>query len=774
MPENDFIADDYARIGSAAIQKWPGSHEVKRSLRINIIAGCFAMIWAACVFGSPLPLFMEAVGASGLMIGMIGVVNQLAMACQVPGALMVERMPRRKPFWAVTALLHRMLWFVPALIPLLLADHPQLHPWILLTVIAASAVLGNAATAAWQSWMADLVPARGGGRFWGVRQSFLTAASMIGVYGAGWLLDLWSGPGNGDSLAAFGALFAIAAVIGTTDIIIHLWVCEPPVAPLPQAMPLMKRLLDPLRETSFRRLTVAMGLWYFSVGLIGSFQFVYLKRDVGFNYSMVAQLSLLAAISSTVSGFVFGTLMDRIGSKTLAVLLVMAAPVAALAWFFIAPVCKVVAAGGLEVPQPMLVLGAMMLIGGSLYAGVVLCQMRLTAQASKPEGRTMAMAVHWTVVGLSGAFGPLIGGVVMDYIDHHPLGFALPSGVPTSFFHVLLVGHIISAWALVAPVMAGVVVPGREIPVSSALRRALVMNPLQAVRNFHHISSLASTPGSVERASMVRSLGRSRSQLAVGDLIEHLEDPSLDVREEAIASLGEIGTREAVAVLAERLADPAYPLRAQAARALRFCADDSCAGALLSGLLSGDPTTIRECVRAIGQGKISTACQPLVSLLASTEDSATAAHCATALGNLGERAALPVIVMRLEAGPAAWCREAMACAVGNLLGPKDGFYRALKKEKDATGAGFEELAGRLRKSLARKLGKLSAADRATALDAAQKAFAAGGFAVAADALCGITPPDGRKLAAVLRRQADNRTGCLLLLVAVCMRWEQTP
>lgn len=696
--------------------------EVQRSLRVNIIAGCLGMVWAACVFGMPLPLFMEAVGASGLLIGMVGAVNQVAMVFQVPGALIVERMAWRKPFWASLTLLHRLLWFLPALLPFVLPEARDYYPWLMVAIIFASAVLANTGSAAWQSWMADLVPARGGGQFWGLRQSWLTASSIVGVLGAGWLLDHVDTGTDGDSLGGFSLVFALAALFGLADIVVHLWVREPRSAPASNTVPLAARLAAPLRAPAFRRLTMGMGLWYFSVGLVGGFQFVYLKRDLGFTYTMTAQLSLLAAIGGTVSGFFFGALMDRIGAKNLSLLLVAAAPLCGTVWFLLSDSTVTLPLTG-AVPQPMLVLGAMMVLGGALYAGVVLCQVRLTALASQPEGRTMSMAVHWTLVGLAGALGPLFGGAIMDFIDRHPLGFDLPlGGVKASFFHALVLVHMASAWLLVLPVLSGIQVSDRMLPLGAALGRVFVLNPLQAVRNIYNISMLSAAAGSRERAQTVRSLGRSKAALAVTDLIEQLDDPSLDVQEEAIASLGEIGDDEAVAALARVVANPDSLLRASAARALRRHAGRVPVEPLLDGLHSGDRETVCECARTLGEWGVALVAPGLRQILTSSEDPKVRICCANALGALGDEASLALLVevWRNEDDP--WRQEAIACAIADCFSERDSLYRLLERERKTPGDSISTLLGKLSR-------QQTTTDDALQLDAPLTRIAA---AVAAD------------------------------------------
>src|SRR6187402_2174581 len=103
----------------------PSSHppaiseeELESSMRKNIAAGALGTVWLVAVYGLPLPLFMEAIKASGFQLGLMGAVRQAAMFAQLPSAFIVERLDRRKVYWAIIASIHRALWLVPALLPI--------------------------------------------------------------------------------------------------------------------------------------------------------------------------------------------------------------------------------------------------------------------------------------------------------------------------------------------------------------------------------------------------------------------------------------------------------------------------------------------------------------------------------------------------------------------------------------------------------------------------------------------------------------------------------
>jgi len=88
------------------------------------------------------------------------------------------------------------------------------------------------------------------------------------------------------------------------------------------------------------------------------------------------------------------------------------------------------------------------LVQGGLYVGTLLCQFRLTQIYMPTHGRTVAMALHWSLAGLGGAIGAFAGGWIKGAIES--------SGMPTFLggrypYDVLVLLHLVLAWLCVLP-----------------------------------------------------------------------------------------------------------------------------------------------------------------------------------------------------------------------------------------------------------------------------------------------------------------------------------
>ncbi len=674
--------------------------EIRRGLRVNIGAVCLGNIWGNIAGGMPLTMLMNAIGANGVMIGLTSTVGQLAMVLQVFSALVAERLPARKPYWATLILLHRLLWFVPALLPLFV---PPGTPWMVAAVVgvvAVSALLAQLGTAPWWSWMAELVPPQSRASFWGTRHSLASFSGLIGMIGAGWALDLFNDPTQPRRvLIGFAIVFSVGACLGVADVIVHLWVPEPKPRGNQSEGNLLKRFIQPLTNRDFLWLTLSMGVWTFGIGLVAQLGFVYLNRTFHIGYSAMSALVISGMIGASIAGFLWSYVMDRVGARNFGAVMMIIAPALGSAWFFMRDISVTFHLPFLPVfslPQPLLILLFVNILGGLFYSGVGLSQLSLIAALMPANGRTMAMAVHWSVIGTMGALGPLVAGKVMDWMNEHPFTWIMPTGTPFGFFHALVILQTALVWLVAVRMLLAVKQRQGEMTFRTALTSLQVVNPLRVFTGTYNVVAMLSSTTSDGRAGAVRKLGEDRFRIAVRDLIEKLDDPSSEVREEAAMALGRIGSPDAIGALVQKLDDPHIDLIPQIARALRQTHDRSSVDALIRRLMDGDRETVSETARTLGEIGDIRASEPLLKVLQESHDSKIVSASSEALAKLGEMAAIYEILPRLQQTANPVLKRSLAVAVADLIGEPGEFYRILIREQRNRGSEVEPLLNKLR------------------------------------------------------------------------------
>lgn len=696
-------------------------NQIRHYLRVNILAGSIGMGWWAIVMGMPLTLLLEALGASGLQMGLIVTLMQVSMITQLPGALCMDRLKARKPLWLPINLAARAIWIVVPLLLMLMSSRPLVVAQVILVLVGISSMLNSAMGAAWWSWMADLVPEHLRARFWGARQSWTMAAYLVATAVSGYILDHYSGSTGGGRLRGFELLFLVASVLGVADLVVHAGIPETPPGSVVRGVHWLKRLARPMTHPDFRRQTIAMGVYTFAMGLV-SLGVVFLKKDFNASYSQLSAIMITANVGTIIVGFAGGYIMQRIGGRAFGATMLSLAPLIMVSWFFVSatpvnlhglfngklapfvhmllrpfPSSWDVRLEGLLLPQVIWAFLVVNFFSGFIHGGMGVCQMSMIGALAPKEGRTVAMAVHWCVVGLIGAAGSLIAGNVMDYFSAHPLSVMLPSGMPMAFHHVLIVAHVLILWGIAVPLQLRVTRRTGEPDFAMALSRLMIVNPLRAVTNIYTMSTAVT---SSRRAAAVRTLGQERIAIAVSDLIERLDDPSSDVREESALALGRIGSREAVDALLLKLNDPHSDLAPEIARALRQAPDPRSVDALVRRLEDPDRETASESARTLGAIGDRRAVPSLLDLLEKSEDAKIVSASSEALARIGELAAIYEILPRMKEARNPVLKRSLAVAIGDLLGEREGFYRVLVREHQARGSEAETMLKDLRHDIA--------------------------------------------------------------------------
>ncbi len=679
---------------------------VRQSLRLNIWAGSIGMaFFAAC--NIPYTMLLDSFGASGTMQGIAGVIGQLAVTAQIPGAFIIEMLRRRKGFWAVPTIMHRMLWFVPAGVACFMSFKDDRALNLILMAVAVSSVMANFAAAAWQSWMADLVPQPMRARFWSERQVAVSGVLLVGTIVWGVLLDKFTAVGH--TRMGFTLVFALAATGGVTDILIHLRVVEPAPhrVPLSRGMlaSIWERLTGPLLHPGFRKLALGMGAWTFACTVVGPFINLYLKKMYGVSYSSLSLIVAVASLSTVIYCTGFGYLIDRLSARTVGGICMTLAPVFNLVWLFVngsvwhvnLPYFGVVA-----VQQCVALVVGCSLFNAGFFGCVGLAHLNLLANVVPQRGRTVAMAVQFAIIGAFGALGSFTGGRLVDTIKGiAPDGFALnlPGGVPLDYVHVLLVIQALVIWFVALPLFLSVRLPTDKTKFRDALDRIVLVNPFRFATGIYNARILSLPASRKSHFKAVEAVGNNATEIALSDLIEKTRDPSIDIREAATQSLGKIGNTEAINALAALATQPESDIAVSALRAMRTCAGSDIAPVLIPLLSHLNIEIVREAARTLGVTRNPAVLDPLSNLLHSTRQASVAVAAAEALSLLGDSSAIYAIIPRMRNTPNDVFHRTYAVTAADLLGERDMFYKILSMDDHAHGAGLSLLLKRMRANL---------------------------------------------------------------------------
>jgi MFS family permease len=400
--------------------------EITRHYRRNFIVNALDTSISGVGFSfmstsSVLPLFISRLTPSPFIIGLISALTALIWLPQILTARWIERLPRKKPYVAITTLLGERLGIVA--IALIVWNAEVLGPRLTLTlffIVFTYHVLGGGLViAAWQELMAKIIPVRARGRFFGVSFFGMSGLSLVAASAATVILARYPFPTN------FALCFTIAAVSAIVSYFFFLATYEParPDPRPPVGLREYGRGLLALlqQDVNFRRYLVSQAAWAF--GSMGrGFIAVYAVQRFGLPDQVAGTFTAVLVVGQMVANLALGELADRRGHK-LALELASLALLAAMTLAFVG--------------NTILWFYASFALLGLSAGGNLVSSLSITMEFSRPESRPTYIGLANTTFGLASLLAPLLAGWVAGWAGY-PTLFALSmagGGVTFAILH---------------------------------------------------------------------------------------------------------------------------------------------------------------------------------------------------------------------------------------------------------------------------------------------------------------------------------------------------
>jgi len=644
-------------------------------MNVSIISGAMGTMWV--IVCSPQPIFnvflVNHLGASSATLGLLIGLMQLSGVFQLLSIVIYAWLPSRKAFWLACHLLHRAAGLVVMGVAFFAAgggDKAVAVRWTVAAVALSWAVM-NLSSSGWWSWMADLIPERKRGTFFLKRSAVAQFVTVLWFFLSTLLLDIFP-PER--SFLVYGILIGVGAIAGIGDILLHFAIPEPAVrivkavpGPAGASSSADIDFLAPLKNRNFVIYSVSVGAVLFAMNLAIPFQAPYVTSPQGIGAPNI-WLGIMTVISQLVWVAVapfWGIVMDRYGRKPV-VLLGCLVSLGWIGYFFMT-------AGNYIFILPVVALIAGF-FGPAFWEGSG--QLMLTLAPS--SNRVAYIAWYNTILGLVSALASVIGGMAEDALS----GFELKAGgMRFGSFHVVQLSALVAM-----AVAASLLYRTRE---GSRKTLGLVASQLAEgtlVRSFFSLDALNRPQEAGRVASALRRIEDESGALLLEEVIERLDDPSPEVREEAARALGRIGSREAVEILMAKLADPGCTIRIEAARALGRIGDRRAVPAIAAAMSDSSPELRDACAGALGTIGGDTAIESLLEAFRSGGEHSVMVMGAEAAsrfskGEYGSEAQFEIfraateMFPRFLSTPNSVLRKQYATAIANMLGSPGEFYQ---------------------------------------------------------------------------------------------------
>ena len=409
--------------------------ETRRALLVAAIAwGVFGSGWMNLISGATFVNFSRSLGASTFMFGLLSSLPFLGVLAQLPSAYFVERIRRRRRLFLLCGSSQRLVWLLVAALPWVVpAEYGHLRVGVFLALLMLSSILGNAATPAWLSWFADMVPEDIRGRYLGNRAALGTVTALVASGTVGWVLDRNSG------FQVFAVIFSIAAVLGLTDLLLFLLLRETPMERT-EGPPWRLRnvVVTPLSDKPFRGYLLYALSEALMFGIAGPFFWLMGLEtlDIGNLWSNV-YIMMIPMVFTALTLPLWGNVCGRFGSKPLVGL--------GTGVSVVFPVCWLLATH--DSYHGLLAFAAVM--GGVFGAAIQVGDMNMLFALTPRRNRSAYIAMLSVASSLGWVVGPVIGGAIAQGLkpvhlhlagqSFHNLHFLMAISIVARLLHVFLI-----------------------------------------------------------------------------------------------------------------------------------------------------------------------------------------------------------------------------------------------------------------------------------------------------------------------------------------------
>ncbi|MSR81838.1 MAG: MFS transporter [Candidatus Latescibacteria bacterium] len=635
--------------------------EVPRALRAFITASGFWGAWgqAVGIGNAVFTGYALYLGADESFISLITAVSYLLALTQLAAPLLGRWIQNKKRLILGFGFGEVLMRGLPAAIPFIYGYFhfaPSLQLGAFMALICLSLLCGYIISPFYSTWVADTIPTDIRARFTSRQTIISTLVAMVAGFAIGQFIDFFP---DADKRDGFIIVIAAGSLFGWVGYL-TLW-----RAPFPQTeergqhhRPSM--LLQPFKDTNFRRAVLFYGLWTFATGVGGPLYAVFMLQELHISYTTISIYNALFMVTSILGYQVWGGLVDRFGGKPVLQILMVPATLIPLLWLF-------------NTPQSHYLVPVAFVVSGIVYSGFQVAATPILYELLPEDERRSFYLASWSAtVNLIGALGPLATSylaIALHQVHWDFAGFTLGS---------LQLIFLISCLLRLLPLGLLPLVRNSKAISSMHLVSQLFRGNLLSYAYNAAVYNLASAED--RRARAAEGLGRSGNPLAIEELVQGLADASPKVRRSAAQALGESGSEKAAAPLVRELMSDDSDIRSEAAEALGRLGMARAIDPLITALEDEDPRVRMSAIRGLSQIGGDEVRELLFWHFSSGFDPRTFSTLVEVLGEMGDYRIIKPTLQHLEDFGSAAVRLQLLNSVCRAVGAESQFYKLLSYE----------------------------------------------------------------------------------------------
>lgn len=382
----------------------------QRSKTFFVLEGATARVILSLTSGAFLAGYAELLGADDRLNGVIAALPTLAAAIQIFSPMVFEKLGRRKFLIGILSLMHRILLGLMVLIPLI-SRNTTTRLLLLSSMFLVSYVLVSFINPAFSNWIADMIPARSRGRYFGMREAYILAAVTVMTLVMGVVVDYFKDGGR--EYIGFVVLFAVVLILAGANFAFVSSIKEIRVPRSRLSLDLASIITIPLKDKVFRKFIFITLLWNIGLQIAGPYFSVYMVTGLKLDYTFIMAMSLLASATNVVASTRWGRLADR---KSWVFTTKISVGLLAATHFF----WLTVGGGTAFIMVPLLHIAS-----GIAWAGINISLFNLQFTLSPESGRTVYLGFSAALGGITGFGSTLLGSLLLKTFENYSFSLVL-------------------------------------------------------------------------------------------------------------------------------------------------------------------------------------------------------------------------------------------------------------------------------------------------------------------------------------------------------------
>jgi len=535
---------------------------------------------------------------------------------------------------------------------------------VMILIVGGFALCRSIAETAMYPWAQEFIPNTIRGRYSAINDIMARLTGITAIAVASYILGLSAG------LDRFMLLFAIALVFG----FISVWASShiPGGAPARETNAgkiSYRHLARVLRDQNFLLYIAGLGILIIGSTPMGSFLPLFMEQQVGLSESHTVLLQIGGLVGGLSSTYLLGWAADRYGSKPVMLSGLYIKILLPLAWILMPRHSDLSFAVALLIS----------LVSGAADIAWAIGSARLLYVKVVPTEKSAEyMAVYYAAIGLIGGLSQIVGGRVLDFTQDLSGQFLIFTIDP--FFPLFVFGLVLT---VISVILFSRVKADSPVSLSEFAGLFIHGNPVLALESLFRYYRARDERQTI---AMTERMGQTKSPITVDELLEALKDPRFNVRFEAVISIARTDSDpRLVKALCQIVDGTELSLSVVAAWALGRIGDEQALVSLRHGLDSQYRSIQAHCARALGTLGDTSVVPLLLERLKKEMDKGLRIAYSSALGNLHTTDATATLLDILANTENEGARLELALALGRIVGHEHHFIRLLRSMRQDKG-----------------------------------------------------------------------------------------